>query len=112
MLVGYVSDEDYTALCHVNFEFNNKNIVITTQSNITGSVYAEIKPGYYSVSLGKPVYGSKRVKIEVNLEKPYQFRLLSDRIRGFMWPKWVRSGETSEYCVHSVEQFKLELWRY
>jgi len=112
MLVGYVSDEDYKALCSVDLEFKNNDIIVLAQSNVTGSIYAEIEPGYYSVSLGKPGYGSKQVKIEVNPEKPYQFRLLSDLMRGFMWPKWIRSGNISEYCVHSVEQFKLELWRY
>ena len=29
-----------------------------------------------------------------------------------MWPKWVRSGETSEFRVHAVEQYQLTLWRY
>jgi hypothetical protein len=29
-----------------------------------------------------------------------------------MWPKWVRSGEGSEFRVHSVEQYQLSLWRY
>jgi len=112
MLVGYVSDEDYVALCGVDFEFKNENCAVSAQSYVTGAIYAEIEPGHYSVSLGKPGYGSKRVEIEATQERPHQFRLLSDRMCGFMWPKWVRSGKTSEYCVHSVEQFKLELWRY
>ena len=43
---------------------------------------------------------------------PYQFRLLSDGLLGYAWPKWVRAGETSEFRVHSVEPYKLGLWRY
>src|SRR5262249_19348033 len=31
---------------------------------------------------------------------------------GYMWPKWVRAGETSEYRCHGVEQYQLTLWRY
>ena len=43
---------------------------------------------------------------------PYQFRLLSDGLLGYAWPKWVRSGERSEFRVHSVEPYHLALWRY
>src|SRR5262249_38321854 len=30
----------------------------------------------------------------------------------YAWPKCVRSGESAEFRVHSVEPYKLELWRY
>ena len=36
----------------------------------------------------------------------------ADGLLGYMWPKWVRSGERSEFRVHSVEQYQLSLWRY
>ena len=29
-----------------------------------------------------------------------------------MWPRWVRSGERSEFRVHAVEPYRLSLWRY
>ena len=38
-------------------------------------------------------------------------RLLSDGLLGYAWPKYVRSGEQSEFRVHAVEQYKLALWR-
>lgn len=38
-------------------------------------------------------------------------RLLSDGLIGFMWPKWLRSGEPSEFRVHSVEPFRLSVRR-
>jgi hypothetical protein len=44
--------------------------------------------------------------------KPYHFRLLSDSLLGYAWPKCVKVGEKSEFRVHAVEQYKLELWRY
>jgi hypothetical protein len=112
MLVGYVSDEDYVALPGVELDFENESGFVTACSTITGAVHAEIAPGRYRVSLGKAGYGSKRVDVEVATEKPHQFRLISNRMYGFMWPKCVRAGEKSEYCVHSTEQFKLDLWRY
>ena len=31
---------------------------------------------------------------------------------GYVWPKWVRTGERSEFRVHSVEPYQLRLWRY
>ena len=33
----------------------------------------------------------------VPVDCPYQFRLLSDGLLGYAWPKWVRSGEESEF---------------
>ena len=45
-------------------------------------------------------------------ESVFQFRLLPDRVLGYMWPKWVRGGEKAEYRVHSVEQYQITLWRY
>ncbi|MCI0703369.1 MAG: carboxypeptidase regulatory-like domain-containing protein, partial [Planctomycetia bacterium] len=51
-----------------------------------------------------------RVTLPAN--SPHHFRLLSDGLLGYAWPKWVRSGEKSEFRVHSVEPYKLELWRY
>ena len=44
--------------------------------------------------------------------EPLQFRLLSDGLLGYMWPKWIRAGERSEIRIHSTEQCQLTLWRY
>ena len=112
MLVGYVSDEDYVALAGVDFEFENGNASTTATSRASGAVYAEINPGEWQVTLSRPGYTAKRVKVDVSDSGWIPFRLLSDRMYGFMWPKWSRSGETSEYCVHSTNEFRLDLWRY
>jgi hypothetical protein len=37
---------------------------------------------------------------------------LSDCLLGYVWPKWVKAGEKGEFRVHSVEPYKLDLWRY
>lgn len=112
MLVGYVSDERYVAVPDALFEFRGEGRVVETRSSISGAVRAELAPGGYEVVLGKPGYGSKIVHVTVREGEPHHFRLLSDGLLGYMWPRCVRSGERSEFRVHSVEEYELELWRY
>jgi len=113
LLVGYVSDERYVALADVLVEFEqNGQSVAVVRSTPRGAVLAEVEPGPYRITLVRPGFGSKSVNMRVEPGKPYQFRLLSDRLLGYVWPKWVKSGEKSEFRVHSVEPFRLSLWRY
>lgn len=112
MHIGYVSNERYVALGDVLFEFRGQHDVVTARSSISGAVYADIKPGRYEVILGREGYGSKIVTVDVQAGKPYHFRLLSDCLLGYAWPKCVKSGESSEFRVHSIEEYELELWRY
>ena len=76
------------------------------------TVYTDIEPGEYEVVLGGPGHGSKIVHMEVRQDQPHQFRLLSDGLLGYMWPKCVRGGERAEFRVHGVVEYELELWRY
>lgn len=112
MLVGYVSNERFVALGDVLFEFRGQDGVFAARSNISGAVYADISPGEYEVVLGREGYGSKIVNVNVVPDQPYHFRLLSDCLLGYVWPKCVKSGESSEFRVHAVEEYELELWRY
>jgi N,N-dimethylformamidase len=113
MLIGYVSDERYVALAGVGIEIEQAGrTVAVTQSTPRGGVYAEIGPGEYRVTLVKEGYGSKSVTVQVREDQPYHFRLLSDCLLGYMWPKWVKGGERSEFRVHSPEPYRLSLWRY
>jgi hypothetical protein len=112
MLVGYVSDERFVAIPDVLLEFESDAGSFEARSRATGAVYAAVDPGRYRVTLAKPGYGYKRVEMTVSRDKPHQFRLLSDGLFGYAWPKCVRSGETSEMRVHAVEEYRLELWRY
>src|SRR5437764_344616 len=73
---------------------------------------ARLPPGDYRVILQKPGYGAKIGRVTVPASAPHQFRMLADGLLGYAWPKWVRSGEESEFRVHAVEPYKLELWRY
>ncbi|MEX0679158.1 MAG: carboxypeptidase-like regulatory domain-containing protein [Pirellulales bacterium] len=111
MLVGYVSDERYVALADVLLEFEDAQASVETRSRASGAVYADIGPGTYRVTLAKPGYGAKRVRVKL-AGQPHQFRLLSDGLLGYAWPKWVRSGEKAEFRVHAVEPYKIELVRY
>jgi N,N-dimethylformamidase len=113
MLVGYVSDELYNAIPSTAIEFQNGNQSIETHSRASGAIYADLPAGTYFVLLNKTGYGAKRVQLDVSPEmEPYHFRLLSDQLIGYAWPKWVRAGEKSQFHVHSPEAYRIELWRY
>ncbi len=113
MLVGYVSDERYVAIPDVMLEFERRGGESSVvRSTPRGAIYADLEQGVYQVTLAKPGFGSKSVEMRVAAGRPYQFRLLSDRMYGYAWPKWVKSGERSEFRVHSVEPYRLSLWRY
>lgn len=112
MLIGYVSDERYVALADVAFEFiDATGRSWETRSRAGGSVHLDLPAGEYKVVLQKVGCGSKFSHVRVPGE-PHHFRLLTDGLVGYAWPKWVRSGDESEFRVHAVEPYKLELWRY
>lgn len=113
MLVGYVSDERYIALCGVQIEFQQAGQTrAVVQSTPRGAVVAELPPGEYEVTLVHPGHGSKRVTLALPQAEPYQFRLLADGLLGYVWPREVKTGERSEFRVHSSEPYRLSLWRY
>lgn len=113
MLIGFVSDESYAALVDVALEFQATNGQRwTTRSTASGAVLLELPPDTYSVCLAKNGFGSKRVTLTLPCKQPYHFRLLADRLLGYAWPKWCRAGESVQFRVHSVEPYKLGLWRY
>lgn len=113
-LIAYVSDENYLALPDVQAEFQSANTgeVFLVRSSSRGALYAEIPEGNYRATLARDGFGSKWVDFELKHGNPFHFRLLSDAVLGYMWPKWVRAGERSEIRVHSPEQYQLSLWRY
>lgn len=114
MLIGYASDEDYAALADVAIDFEKDGqLLCATRSTATGAVLADLQEGEYRVTLAKPGFGSKRVFLSYRRgEKPYSFRLLSDNLLGYMSPKQAKSGERSEFRVHSVHPYRLSLHRY
>jgi hypothetical protein len=113
MLIGYVSDERYVALPDVQLEFDDGRTCCEVRSRATGAVHVELPPAEYQVTLAKAGYGSKRVRLSIAPgQAPYQFRLLADGLLGYAWPKWVQSGDKSEFRVHSDEAYKIGLWRY
>lgn len=113
MLIGYVSDERYVALPDVGIELERDGqTVAVVRSSPRGGVYADVPPGTYRVTLAKDGFGSKSVDLEVGGAEPYQFRLLSNGLLGYVWPKWVRSGERGEFRCHGVVPYRLSLWRY
>ena len=112
MLVGYVSDESYLALCGVQIEFEQGGHSTTAESRVTGAIHAPLKPGPCRAAFCHGEHGAKRVEFTVNPDQPYHFRLLSKTTRGFVWPTWSTAGEHCEYCVHCHDSFRLDLFRY
>lgn len=111
--LAYVSDEMYVALPDVSAEFESTATgeVTLLHSSPRGIFYGTLPAGPYRITMSKPGYGSKASHVTLGGDPP-QLRLLSDNLIGYMYPKWARSGETSEYRVHGVEQYQLTLWRY
>src|SRR5690242_6604384 len=98
MLIGYVSDENYLAIPDVALEFEaDGQIIATTRSTASGAICADIPAGQYRVTLAKTGFGSKRIIKQIQGAHPIQFRLLSDSLFGYAWPKWVKSGQPSEF---------------
>ena len=112
MLIGYVSDEQYLAVSGALIELQGNGYRVDVISNVRGAIYAAIPAGTYRVALNKEGYGGKTVTVALDPAQPHSFRLLRDGLLGYVWPKWVRAGESSEFRVHSPEAYKLELWRY
>ncbi len=114
MLIGFVSDECYVAIPDVLVEFQDTSLPepLVVRSTPRGEIYADLEPGTYSCTLAKTGFGSKNVPVEVASGKPYSFRLLSNKLLGYMWPKWSKSGECAEFRVHSLEEYQVSLWRY
>jgi hypothetical protein len=112
-IVAYVSDESYVGLAGVKLEAISENgSVVFFESSSSGSIFGKLLSGIYQVTLAKDGYTSKRVTCRLGSGDPYQFRMLSRTLMGYMWPKWTKSGELSEVRAHSSEQFQLSLWRY
>lgn len=114
MLIGYVSDERYVALADVLLEFQHAGqLAAIVRSTPRGAVHADLPPGDYQVTLVKDGFGSKSVNLAVaDGSPPYHFRLLSDCILGYVWPRSVQTGGRSEFRVHATEPYRLSLWRY
>ncbi|MCX6381612.1 MAG: hypothetical protein NT023_19410 [Armatimonadetes bacterium] len=100
MLIGYVSDEDYTALPDVAVDFERGGqVVYSTRSTATGAILGDLLEGEYRATLVKAGYGSKRVVLSYQVGGyPHSFRLLSDSLLGAMSPKWVTGGERAEFA--------------
>ena len=112
--LAFVSDEMYRAVADVAGEFENEQTgeITLLRSSPRGAFYGDLKPGRYRVTLSKDNFGSKISTVELGGDAVVHLRLLPERICGYMWPKWVRSGEKAEYRVHASEQYQITLWRY
>jgi hypothetical protein len=112
-LIGYVSDEMDIALADVQVEFSRDGELVEVRSTASGQLRADLAPGRWRAVLARPGYGRKSVELDIVLDgPPHRFRLLSDRLLGYAWPKWTRAAESVELRVHSPEPYVASLWHY
>ena len=94
MLVGYVSDERYVALPDVLLEFEGEPGVFAARSGASGSV--RLRPARRDLHVDAPEAGlrgqARAARPGPTDRAPCQFRLLSDGLLGYAWPKWVQGG--------------------
>ena len=64
-LVAYVSDERYVALPDVILEFEGDAGSFEARSRATGAVHVVMPSGTYKVTLQKPGFGAKSVRVEI-----------------------------------------------
>jgi hypothetical protein len=113
MLIGHVSDERYRALAGVWVEFEGGDGASwETRSRASGAVHADLPRGRYRATLRQPGRGGKRLFLTIPDDTPCAFRLLSDALVGYAWPKCVRTGEKAEFRVHAAQAYEIGLCRY
>ncbi|HZM04017.1 MAG TPA: N,N-dimethylformamidase beta subunit family domain-containing protein [Candidatus Saccharimonadales bacterium] len=113
MLIGYVSNENYSAIADVIVEFDQDGQrKAQVRSSPRGAIDADIPPGTYRITLAKEGFGSKSTIEQVDPARPLQVRLVSDSLYGYVWPKWIEGGQKGEFRVHSPKPYHLSLWRY
>lgn len=112
-ILGYVSDEQFVAIPDALAEFESlaDGGIFELRSSARGAFRDELPDGPYRVTIAKEGFGSKSSVVTLG-DSPFQFRLLSNRLYGYMWPKWCRIGDVSEYRLHSPEPCQITLWRY
>lgn len=113
MLLGYVSDEYYVAVPNAAFEvIIGDDSCITGNTTASGAIHIEATPGEMTIIVNTTGFAPKRVRAQVDGVNPLNIRLISDRLYGFVWPKWVQAGESAEVLVSSKTPYSAELWSY
>ncbi len=105
----------YVAIADATVEFQNQKTGqrSSARSSASGAIDLDLDLGHYKVTLAHQNFGSKLSDIDINNSmEPKQFRLMSKSLVGYMWPKWIRSGEVGEIRFSSHEIVDISLWRY
>ena len=114
MIIGYISDEMYVAIPDAQIEFINKKSdeLFIYRSSPSGAIHGKISSGEYKVNLSHPNFGSKITELEYEVGmQPIQFRLMSKKLTGYIWPKWCKSGEKGEIRFSAHEIVDASLWK-
>lgn len=110
-LLGWVSDEHDVALADVAVELVANAGRFATRSTAAGAILTDAPPGRYRAALSLPGHGAKWTDVQVG-GPPARLRLLSDRLTGYVWPKWAPAGAPAQVRVHAAAPYAMELWRY
>ena len=112
-ILGFVSDERYVALSDVGILIESEEHgSVQIQTRVDGSIAAALPSGDFKFTLWKDRFSGKRVDVTLPSAGPLQLRLLSNKLVGYMHPKWAQAGEKSEFRVHSSEEYNLKMFRY
>jgi len=112
-LIGHVSSEEYLALHDVSVVFERSgDVVFHTKSLATGAILADLEAGDYRVTFARDGYVPKHVDITLPAKEPFNFRLPSTKLVGYMSPRWSVSGENSKIRISSATSCRVELFRY
>ena len=97
---------------HLEFRDDVNAGIYLFKSAPSGAVYGELPYGNYQVIISHPDFGSKITSLDYSPDgKPAQFRLMSKKLTGYMWPKWSQSGESAEMRFSSHEVIDVTLWK-
>lgn len=114
MLVGYVSDEYFVAVSSVSIEAVCVSCAdrYVTQSSASGAIELPITQGTYTFTLSSEGFSPKRSTHAISLGELVNFRLLSNRLYGYVSPRWSDAGTEAKVLVSSKSPYSLELWHY
>jgi N,N-dimethylformamidase len=104
----------YVAIADAQVECVDKKSkqIYLLRSSPSGALHGELPDSDYEVAISHPDFGSKITSfLKTSSAAPAQFRLLSKKITGYIWPKWSQSGEKAEIRFSSHEIVDASLWR-
>ena len=83
-----------------------------THSSASGAIELPIALGSYTFTLSSEGFSPKRSTYDISTGELINFRLLSNKLYGYVSPRWSISGTEAKVLVSSKSPYSLELWHY